>query len=54
MLLRVVFTYVGYSLCTIKGYLSALKNLQITYGFASPFDMPAPKLDQILRGIKIS
>ena len=44
----------GLAFSTIKGYLSALRNLQITYGFASPFDTPMPKLDQILRGIKIS
>ena len=44
----------GLAFSTIKGYLSALRNLQITYGFASPFDTPMPKLNQILRGIKIS
>ena len=44
----------GLAYSTIKGYLSALRNLQITYGFPSPFDTPMPKLDQILRGIKIS
>ena len=39
----------GLAHSTIKGYLSALRNLQITYGFPSPFDSPMPKLDQILR-----
>ena len=34
---------------TIKGYLAALRNLQISYGLPSPFDTPTPKLDQVLR-----
>ena len=44
----------GLAFSTIKGYLSAMRNLQITYSFASPFNTPMPKLNQILRGMKIS
>ncbi len=44
----------GLAFSTIKGYLSAVRNLQITYGFPSPFDTPTPKLNQLLRGIKIT
>ena len=43
----------GLAFTTIKGYLSVVRNLQIRYSFASPFDTPMPKLNQILRGIKI-
>lgn len=39
---------------TIKGYLSAVRSMQIGYGHPSPFDTPMPKLDQIMRGIKIT
>ena len=38
---------------TIRGYLSVVRNMQINYSFNSPFDTPMPKLDQIMRGIKI-
>ena len=44
----------GLAFSTIKGYLAALRNLQIRYGLPSPFDTPTPKLDQVLRGIKIT
>ena len=39
---------------TIKGYLAKVRNLQIRYGWLSPSDTPMPKLEQVLRGIKIS
>ena len=44
----------GLTFSTIKGYLAALRNLQIIYELPSPFDTPTPKLDQVLRGIKIT
>ena len=44
----------GLAHTTIKNYLAAVRNLQISYGFPSPFDSPTPKLDQILRGNKIT
>ena len=37
---------------TIKSYLSAVRYLQISYGFPSPFEVPMPRLELILRGIK--
>ena len=39
---------------TIKSYLAAIRNLHIDYGFPSPFDTKIPRLDMVLRGIKIS
>ena len=44
----------GLAYSTIKSYLSAIRYLQISYGFPSPFDIPMPRLDLILRGIKIT
>ena len=39
--------------CTIKVYLSAVRNLQITYGYEDPFAGTAmPQLDLVMRGIK--
>ena len=56
-LLRYFVSYLGkegLAHSKIKNYLAAIRNLQISYGFPSPFDTPTPKLDQILRGIKIT
>ncbi len=37
---------------SIKGYLSAVRNLQIMSGQGDPFDSQMPLLDYVLRGIK--
>ena len=39
---------------TIKTYLAAVRSLQIDYGFHNPFDKNMPKLDRILKGVKVS
>ena len=44
----------GLAYSTIKGYLAAVRNLQIGYGWPCPAATPMPKLEQVLRGIKIS
>ena len=41
----------GYS--TIKTYLAAVRSLQVDYGFNSPFDASMPKLDRVLKGVKV-
>ena len=37
---------------SLKGYLSAIRNLQITYNYPDPNISRMPKLEQVLRGIK--
>ena len=44
--------YLGEEGLAIKSYLSAVRYLQISYGFPSPFNVPMPCLELILRGIK--
>ena len=45
----------GLAHSTIKGIIWLQSRIrQINYGFPSPFDTPMPKLDQIIRGIKIT
>ena len=44
----------GLAVGTIKSYLAAVRNLQIGYGYPSPFDTSMPQLDMIMRGIKIT
>lgn len=45
----------GLKHCTIKVYLSAIRNLQITYGLDDPFaGVAMPQLDLVMRGIKRS
>ena len=44
----------GLAYSTIKGYLAAVRNLQIGYRWPCPAATPMPKLEQVLRGIKIS
>ena len=43
----------GLKHCTIKVYLSAIRNLQISYGLGDPFAGVAwPQLDLVMRGVK--
>ena len=44
----------GLAVGTIKSYLAAVRNLQIGYGYPSPFDASMPQLDMIMRGIKMT
>ena len=44
----------GLGHATIKSYLAGVRSLQIEYGFQSPFDVGMPKLDQIMKGIKVA
>ena len=39
---------------TIKSYLAAVRSLQIDYGLHNPFDRNMPRLDRILKGLKVS
>ena len=39
---------------TIKSYLAAVRSLQIDYGFQNPFGASMPKLERIMKGIKVS
>lgn len=39
---------------TIKTYLAAVRSLQIDYGFDNPFMNSMPKLDRIMKGIKVA
>ena len=39
---------------TIKSYLAAVRSLQVDYGFNSPFDESMPKLDRVMKGIKVA
>lgn len=39
---------------TVKSYLAALRDLQIGYGFPSPFDTKMPRLQRVVRGLKIT
>ena len=36
---------------TIKAYLSAIRNLQITEGLLDPFKAEAPRLDYVMREV---
>ena len=38
---------------TIKSYLAAVRSLQVDYGFNSPFEESMPKLDRVMKGIKV-
>lgn len=44
----------GLSHGTIKSYLAAVRSLQVDYGFNSPFDVSMPKLDRVLKGVKVA
>ena len=44
----------GLGHATIKSYLAGVRSLQIEYGFQSPFDVGMPKLDRIMKGIKVA
>ena len=39
---------------TMKSYLAAVRSLQIDYGFQNPFGASLPKLERIMKGIKVS
>ena len=39
---------------SIKSYLSGLRHLQISFGFPDPFSASMPRLEQVLRGIKVN
>ena len=39
---------------TIKTYLAAIRSMQVDYGFKSPFDDTMPKLDRVMKGIKVA
>ena len=38
---------------TVKSYLASVRSLQIDYGLGNPFDTSMPRLDRILKGIKV-
>ena len=42
----------GLAYSSLKGYLSAIRNLQISYNYPDPNISRIPKLEQVLRGIK--
>ena len=42
----------GLAYSSLKGYLSAIRNLQISYNYPDPNISGMPKLEQVLRGIK--
>ena len=42
----------GLAYSSLKGYLSAIRNLQISYNYPDPNISRMPKLEQVLRGIK--
>uniref|UniRef100_A0A1X7TKH8 Uncharacterized protein n=1 Tax=Amphimedon queenslandica TaxID=400682 RepID=A0A1X7TKH8_AMPQE len=44
--------WLGHS--TIKCYLAAVRSMQINYGFDNPFDMSMPRLDRVMKGIKVA
>ena len=39
---------------TIKSYLAVVRSFQIDYGFQNPFGASMPKLERIMKGIKVS
>ena len=43
----------GLAPSTVKTYLAAIRDLQVQYGFPSPFDTKMPRLDRAIRGLKI-
>ena len=40
--------------CSIKSYLSVVRHLQISFGLSVPFTASMPRLEQVLKGIKVN
>ena len=43
----------GLAHTSIKSYLSAIRQLQIEQGLPDPFQTPMPRLEQVIKGIKV-
>ena len=39
---------------SLKSYLSSLRHMQISYGLEDPFTASMPRLEQVVKGIKVN
>ena len=39
---------------SLKSYLSSLRHIQISYGLEDPFTVSMPRLEQVMKGIKVN
>ena len=39
---------------SLKSYLSSLRHMQISYGLEDPFTVSMPRLEQVVKGIKVN